>query len=189
MAPFVKNATGRLWIDYVTASTGGYAHSMMLRFLPPSEGQAWAQAVAGGLLGLIGAARLRIGWRVVGARASDPHSDVSLPVPLSSFLASFVGTSTTGTTRLDQTMEHTWQGRCSATGRRVSIGLFGIVGDVSSNGRWAAGGTSPAWIATTCNLLNTAGTTLRTIDGGSAVCYNFVNTHYNSYWQKRIRIS
>lgn len=189
MAPLPPSSTARLFVDYVTAGTLGVEHTFQVRYASGDRSAADAQARVLSFLQGVGAAQFVTGWRVLRVRTALAGEDFTgVQVPIAG-LAAFIGTNAGGYTRDRQTEEWTWQGRGVASPRRVDVSLYGIRGDISQTLRWQVGGSSPAWIGTSCAALQAASSPLVCIDGAPIIWYSYVNQNRNSYWERRIRVS
>lgn len=163
----------------------------MVRFTPATGTVADAQTVLGNLLGAIGAANFRQGWRPLRARASASGSNFSVPVALIAPLSSFVGTNGNAYSPRRETEEWTLQGRSTASGRRVDISLYGISTAFPDNFRLPVGGSSPAWVGSVVAFLNGPGAVSAplAIDGTQAIWYSYINANQNSYWERQKRLA
>lgn len=191
MAPLPPNTTARVFFDYVTANTAGVEHTVAWRMPEAVTEPEDVQAAFADFLTALGAATLRVGWRVLRARYQEPLSDFSFPVPLITALETFVGTSAVSFPTNREAEEWTWQGRSPSTGRRVDFSLYGITSAPPTNFRYPAGGASPAWVAATVNALQSfdLNGVPGVIDGSVATWYRYVNFNANSYWERRLRTS
>jgi len=191
MAALADNGTARLWIDYVTGSSG-IEHTLKVRPADGSQaGYEAAMNTLGVVFGLIGAVNFRQNWRVIRGRVAQQGSDISVVVPLVPALSNFVGTSTQTYSPDREAVQYGFIGRSPTTGRRVSMFLFGLRGTISLSTFRIVGGAAgdPLWVQNVANALNgSENTNIRTIDGSVATWYNYVNIQYNSYWERRIRI-
>lgn len=190
MAPLPQNNTHRMFFDYVTGNTTiATEHTMAVRYNPALRDVSDVQVDFLNFLQAITNGNLFQGWRVLRCRVQAAGSDFSLPVTVVATLASFVGTGAATPAGTDEAKEWTWQGRSNTTGRRVDISMYGISAAFPANFRFPAGGSSPAFVANTVNVLNAKAIlgSFLTIDGSPPTYYSYVNGNFNSYWERRLR--
>lgn len=191
MAPLPVTATARIWFDYQTADTGR-EHTVQFRIPGTSAGQlADAQVSFGSVLTAFDPANLRDTWRVLRCRYASLGSTIELPLPLNTFLSTFVGTAA-GSYPVDrEAVEVRFLGRSTATGRKTSFALYGARANLGlSNFRYEAGsGGFGVFVAQVQAELSNPANTFVAIDGNKPVWYPYATLNYNSYWEEEIRRS
>lgn len=187
MAALPENNTNRLFIDYITGNqASSVEHTLSVRYrntVTPADVQGDVYDV----LNAIGTNAFSPGWRVLRARAQDALSDFSYPVSLVTALGAFVGDAGAVIPPREEPREWRWVGRSYADGRKVSFSLYGIIGTTPDNFRLPRGGSSPAWVALSLNVLAGMASSFITISGFSANWYSYVNVQYNTYWEAAVR--
>lgn len=191
MAPLPQNNTHRLFVDYVTGDLAtSQEHTLAIRYNPSLRDVGDVQGDLLAVLNAFTAPAFRTGWKVTATRVQAAGSNFSLPVATISGLAGFVGTGGGAYFPRHETVEETFQGRSSTSGRRVDLSLYRAAGDVSENFR-VVGGPSGLFllvrlVAAALSAASAAGSFLA-IDGSQAVWRDYMNQNYNSYWERRVR--
>lgn len=193
MAPLPANSTSRLFLDYVTSDLASATeHTLQVRFTGGQGNLSNAFARAFAFINAGGTTFYRSGWRVIRARFSGEGQDFSVPVTLTTELANFVGTGSNTYQPRYEAVEITYQGRSGTTGRRVDVSLYTALGDAALNFRLPAGPTGlAAAVQAQVAALNgsVAAGAFIAVDGSNANWYPYANFNYNSYWERRSRVS
>lgn len=184
MAAVPSTTTGRYFLDY---TTGRIEHTLMVRYRGATPDFAQVGQELGALLGQL-AAGLPATWRPVRARYADEGSDVTLPIAMPAVLANVVGTNGAALPAADEPREHIYVGRSPTTGRRVRLSIYGLLGPTPANYRLGPGETG-ATLAGVFNTLNGSPDVFLTVDGSKPTWYSYLNVNYNSYWERRARVS
>ena len=191
MAPLPQNSTTRYFFDYVTGNaTTSTEHTIAMRVNPAIVDPPTACA---GLLAVLTAwtnGNFRSGWRVIRGRVQAAGSNFSVPITLTTALANFVGTLSTGYVARLEAVEDTFQGRSLTTGRRVDLSFYRAATDPTDNFRVVAGGSGLN--LTVQNVRNAiqaevANGMFLAIDQSQPTYSAYMNQNYNSYWERRIR--
>jgi hypothetical protein len=193
MAPIAENLTHRIFFDYVTGVVAGTSkqHTICWRLnesVTPEDAISSAQGRMLALLGNIQPAAFRAGWAVEGVRFSVAGTDISLPVDVDAALAAFVGTSVeAGWNPSSEAIQYRMEGRSPTTGVRTSMSLYGVYyPTVDADFRITP--SQGSFVSDWRNALTEIGGPPLVCRDGSAVnWYNYINTQYNSYWERRIR--
>lgn len=194
MVALPANNTDRVFFDYVTGNLStSREHTCAVRFNLVENTVEAVQGAFLDLLGALGETNFRAGWRVLRTRVQYATTSVSLPYALDAALGAFVGTggSPTYNARFE-TVEDTFQGRSSSSGRRVDFSLYRAMDDAESTFRVEAGlsglGIVVGQAVATLNTYAPAGIFI-SIDGtGNTIWYPYMNRNYNSYWERRSRL-
>lgn len=194
MAPLPANNTDRVFFDYVTGNLStSREHTCAVRFNLVDATVEAVQGIFLDLLGALGETNFRAGWRVLRTRVQYATTNVSLPYALDAALGAFVGTggSPTYNARFE-TVEDTFQGRSSTTGRRVDFSLYRAMDDSESTFRVESGlsglGVVVGQAVATLNTYAPTGVFIA-IDGtANTIWYPYMNRNYNSYWERRSRL-
>lgn len=190
MAPLPDSATARLFVDYVTGATNGVNHTLQVRYLGTDRTAAAAQARVASWLTGIGAGNLRQGWRVLAVRTALAGEEFTVPQTPVAALSGITGTSGNAFPRFLEARETTFVGRAVNSPRRVRLSLFGFTAAISTfdTYRYNVPGAVTALNTAWSNL--TAGSSpLVAIDGNAIVWYSYINQNFNSYWERRLRLS
>lgn len=188
VAPLPQNTTNRVFFDYVTGSQAtSQEHTVAIRAFGPGTTTDDVQNRFRTFLAAIGATNFPGGWKVVRVRYQTAGTTFSVPLALTSTLATFVGTGG-NLDPFQEARELTWQGRSFTTGRRLDFSIYGILLTTPNNFRLVPGAGAPSWVASSVGALagNPEGI-WTTIDNSQPTWYNYVNVNYNSYWEARIR--
>lgn len=124
-------------------------------------------------------------WTIIASRRQSQGTNVSVPSVMPT------GLSITGLSQQSQNrpLELTFVGR-SNTGRRAELSIFGTLFTANDKYRYLASTTSE--IANALNVLNDdvnyQGVFLA-IDGTRPLWYPYANVNYNSYWERRQRVT
>lgn len=194
MAALPSNNTDRVFFDYVTGNLAtSREHTCAVRFSLADNTVEAVQGIFLDLLGALGASNFRNGWRVLRTRVQYATTNVSLPYALEGTLGAFVGTGGSPTYNARyETVEDTFQGRSSSSGRRVDFSLYRAMDDSESTFRVEAGlsgfGIVVGQAVATLNSYAPNGVFI-TIDGtANTIWYPYMNRNYNSYWERRSRL-
>lgn len=181
LPPLPENNTGRLFIDY---TTGRLEHTLIFRF--------GASATAADALGraelFLGALQslLAPNWAPVSARVQEAGELIALPFDLGG-LTEFSGGLPTDIPEADEPRQFKWVGRGVTSGRKTSVGLYGLGIAQPPDYRYS-GLELQGQLENALNVLrNGAVTAPVTIAGDAATWYDYVNVQYNSYWERRAR--
>lgn len=181
LPPLPENNTGRLFIDY---TTGRLTHSLIFRY-GASAGPADALGRATLFLDALKSS-LPLTWVVLGGRVQEAGSLITLPYDVGD-LATFAGTFAAGIPEADEPKQYKWVGRGVTSGRKTSLGIYGIARATPPDFRYSGEELSPNLNAALTVLKNGAVTAPVTIAGDAATWYDYVNVQYNSYWERRAR--
>lgn len=183
--PFAPNNTPRLWVRYTSA---GYNHEILFR-----GGQA---ATSSSMITMVEPileqmkALIRTLDAFESARYSEKGSNISLPVEFEPVQGTG---SNSGVTGDSESYYLDFIGRDQVFGNKVHWTLFTSSASAPTPGNnRVAPGASAACDAIIAALAAAAASTsesakLTSIGLGRVVVYPYVNTGYNSYWQKRQR--
>jgi hypothetical protein len=191
MAPLAAyNLTTRWYFDYITGNDAAKAraHTAMLRTAfdsPVSVSEIQDKFL--NLLNQLGAPAFRAGWRVTGVRQSTANTDFSVPVPVTTNLAAFVGTgSYTGWVISSEAIERRFVGRSPLTGVKGSFSLYGEANNSIADFR--ASTSESTGTANVVAALNAASTPRLVVgDNTVATWYAYANLNYNSHWESALR--
>lgn len=174
------NSTPRLFVDYNDTYND---HVLIFRYeatFVPEDLDAWVSAFLGSL-----EPALVDGWSVTGCRFQEAGSIVSLPVtmPLTN---AFVASSSQILDAKEAPRQTKFVGRGQFTGRRNSVGIFGLVYVTPATYRFT--GVLPTWATAARNTLVSESNNFGlTIGGDRTDWYTYVNVNYNSYWETEAR--
>lgn len=191
MAPLPTNGTARVFVDYITRTSGGLEHTLQVRYVGPADGGQAAQQAVLNLLTALGPANFNEGWQVLRVRVAPVGSNFSVPVALLPGLDAFVGTDATPLARYQEALEVTFQGRSPLSGRRVDISLYGLTAwstNFPEDFRVPAAGAN--WVALAVAALESGvsdNNTFFAIDGTAPIWQPYANLNFNSYWERRLR--
>lgn len=185
MAPLATNLTGRVWFDYVTGSSGtAKEHTIQWRYNSDDHSHTEVQTFFLGFLNSIASGGFMSGWRVLRVRNSLKGQDFSLPVGMIAGLDSFVGTRTTsGYVARWECLEESYQLRSLTSGRRNDFSLYRAIADAAVTFRVPLPDVQRTAIGAAVS-----GGCLVSVDGTSPVAYDYINSNYNSYWERRVRL-
>jgi hypothetical protein len=190
LSPLPANTSARVFVDYITGNdVTSQEHTVAWRFVAaPNAARDTMLALADFLIG-IGPAVFATGWRVLRARSQAAGATFSVPETVPPVLAAFAGAGGDVPAPFREALEWTWQGRSFTSGRRVDFSLYGLVTAPPDNFRVVPG--DYPWVGPSVDFLNAVGAGLkpRAIDGSTATFYPYVNSNFNSYWERRIRLS
>ena len=185
MADFNPNNTSRIWVTYTYM---GIEHEMLFRAALPNVDTTFADTVVDICSAMAGVMRPDDAW--VSARYADLGSDFSFPIPWTPI----DGTGTNTTSQGDpESRFASFLGRDNFVGARVRFELFTGSNSVpvDSNNRFQAGViagldavVAALTAAATIPLTNAR---LTTISKGQPIFYSYINTGWNSYWQRKQR--
>lgn len=180
VSPLPPSNTGRLYVDY---TDGQHQHTFVVRFAAnstPAAASARALAFLTPLLPV-----LPDEWQVLALRQSAAGSDVTFPFS-DPALEGLAGTSVSALSPVNGPRQVNWQGRGSASGRRVRVGLYGLIISTPENYRLE----QASWTAAFENAyqaLRGSLNTFVTIAGDDPVWYPYANVNFNSYWETEQR--
>lgn len=170
--------TNRLFVDYEIAP--GQARSFQVRYGAPaalSDAKDWAEALL-----QTAQPRLASSFVVTGARYALAGSNVTLPTPFAPTLTPAGGTLVAALHPLFLA----FQGRGLTTGRKAHLALYGLVYNTDPSYRFARGED-----ATVDDLLDFVQAAVAGVNIGIAAepvgWYSYMNTGFNSYYQRKAR--
>lgn len=175
MAPLPPNLTWRAWLDY--EGPGGQ-HSIMLRF-PGDRSQAVVEARLNSFAALL-LPLLYDDVQIVSARASAPQTTFSFPLTVAPAQGAVPGAQAAA----DYPRFVTFSGRTN-TGRRVRYFLYNTPVAVDADYRVPVGVTPD--LDNLRVFLDDITNDVVAIDAAPAFLYNYYNTGYNAYLQRRAR--
>lgn len=184
MAPFPDNVTQKVYVDYTTGRT---AHTFLARFVAGLD-LATIDGMIAGFLDLL-LPVLPDNWVVTGTRIEAPGASITLPVDLPNTLSkSGSGIPDTMPEELEP-RQVVWVGRSLVSGRRVRVGIFGVLGSTPVNFRHTPetnlllGDTVPTYLGGVAPFGG-----FRVVDGSTPYWNSYANFNFNSYWETRARL-
>ena len=188
LPPLPENNTDRLFITY---QTGGGAtsqeHTLSVRF---DAGVATPFDIMSDLGEILTDEAHQDGffdgWRVLSAEVQAQGSQVRLPVAVPANLLAFVGAGQATATPSEQAREVRYIGRGLASGRRVSMSIYGFASTqiAEQDFRFTpALGTPIGDIGQYARGLGLTTAAFTTIAGDQTNWYTYVNWQYNSHWE------
>jgi hypothetical protein len=185
MADFAPNNTSRIWVTYTSF---GIEHEMLFRAALPNVDTTFAETVVGICSEMAAVMRQDDAW--VSARYADLGSDFSFPIPWTVI----DGTGTNAPSAGDAESRFvSFLGRDNFVGARVRFELFTGSNAIGTDGnnRYAPGDVAAldAIVAalTTAATVPLTNARLTTISKGQPIFYSYINTGWNSYWQRKQR--
>lgn len=174
------NSTPRLFVDYNDTYND---HVLIFRYEPefaPTDLDAWVSAFLSDLEPV-----MVDGWNVTGCRYQEAGSIITLPVTMP-LTGAFVASSSQVLDAREAPRQVKFVGRGEGTGRRNSIGVFGLVFVTPPTYRFT--GVLPTWASAARNTLVSESANFGTTIGGDRTdWYTYVNVNYNSYWETSAR--
>lgn len=189
MAALPQSNTARLFIDYVTRTTGGTEHTCVLRYSGTDRTATAAQNRFYNLINAMGAGSFYAGWKVIRVRTALQGETFTLTQTPITNLSTFVGTLGGSATPRIESAQVSFVGRSLTSPRRCAIYLYGWNNSLFSNDlRTTTSGATPATWGPAIQALNAASSPLVAIDNSAVIWYSYVNFAQNSYWERRKRI-
>lgn len=190
MVALPVDTTARLFVDYTTGASQGVSHTLQLRYVGSDRTGAAAQARIAAVLNALGGATFRQGWKVQAVRTALAGETFTLPQAPVSALDNFIGTSAAAYSRWTEARELTYVGRAVDSPRRVRLSFFGLSpGLATMNAFRYVLGTGNGTYDASINALRAANDPSVTIDGRPVSWYPYINMNFNSYWERRLRVS
>lgn len=185
MPDFNPNNTSRIWVTYTSV---GIEHEMLFRAALPNVDTTFVSTVQSICSAM--ADVMRQDDAFTSARYADVGSDFSFPIPWTVI----DGTATNTLSQGDPESRFvSFLGRDNFVGARVRFELFSgsNILYTDTNNRFAAGDIAEldAIVAalTTAATVPLTNARLTTISKGQPIFYSYINSGWNSYWQRKQR--
>ncbi len=185
MAPVNPANTSRIWVTYTSM---GIEHEMLFRCALPNVDSTFAETVVGLCELMADVMRSDDSW--TSARYADLNSEFSFPIPWTVIDGTASNLQSAGD---PESRFVSFLGRDNFVGARVRFELFtgSAILTPDPDNRYAPGDI--AALDAIVAGLNTAATVpftnarLTTISKGQPIFYSYINTGWNSYWQRKQR--